>query len=44
MPDLPGSGRVDMFTSPVAAARAAVAKEAGVKSKHMILIRGSVGV
>ena len=38
------SGRVDMLTSPVAAARAAVAKGAWVKSKHdMYLIRGSVG-
>ena len=33
-----------MLTSPVAAARAAVATEAWVKSKHdMYLIRGSVG-
>ena len=39
-----GSGRVGMLTSPVAAARAAVAKGAWVKSKHdMYLIRGSVG-
>ena len=43
-----GSGRVDMFTSPVAAARAAVATVAWVKSKHDMylirgLIRGSVG-
>ena len=29
-----GSGRVDMLTSPVAAARAAVATGAWVKSKH----------
>ena len=38
-------GRVDMLTSPVAAARAAsVATGAWVKSKHdMYLIRGSVG-
>ena len=40
---LPGSGRVDMLTSPVAAARAAIATGAWVKSKHdMHLIRGSV--
>ena len=39
--DPSGSGRVDMLTGPVVAARAAVA--AGVKSKHMYLIRGSVG-
>ena len=38
------SGRVDILTSPVAAARAAVATGAWVKSKHdMYLIRGSVG-
>ena len=38
------SGRVGMLTSPVAAARAAVATGAWVKSKHdMHLIRGSVG-
>ena len=44
MPDLSGSGRVDMLTSPVASARAAVATGAWVKSKHdMNLIRGSVG-
>ena len=44
MPDPSGSGRVDMLTSPVAAARAAVATGAWVKSKHeMYLIRGSVG-
>ena len=44
VPDPSGSGRVDMLTSPVAAARAAVATGAGVKSKHdMYLIRGSVG-
>ena len=33
----------DMLTSPVAAARAVVATGALVKSKHMYLIRGSVG-
>ena len=38
-PDLSGSGRVDMLTLPVAAARAAVATGA----THMYLIRGSVG-
>ena len=39
-----GSGRVDMLTSPVAAARGAVATGAWVKSKHdMYLIRGRVG-
>ena len=39
-----GSGRVDMLTGPVAAARAVVATGAWVKSKHdMYLIRGSVG-
>ena len=32
-----------MLTSPVAAARAAVATGAWVTSKHMYLIRGSVG-
>ena len=42
--DPSGSGRVDMLTRPVAAARAAVATGAWVKSKHdMNLIRGSVG-
>ena len=42
--DPSGSGRVDMLTDPVAAARAVVATEAWVKSKHnMYLIRGSVG-
>ena len=42
--DPSGSGRVDMLTSPVAAARAVVATGAWVKSKHdMYLIRGSVG-
>ena len=42
IPGIPG--RVDMLTSPVAAARAAVATGAWVKSKHdMYLIRGSVG-
>ena len=44
VPDLSGSGRVDMLTSPVAAARAAVATGVWVKLKHdMYLIRGSVG-
>ena len=44
VPDPSGSGRVDMLTSPVAAARAAVATGAWVKSKHDVyLIRGSVG-
>ena len=44
VPDPLGSGRVDMLTSPVAGARAAVATGAWVKSKHdMYLIRGSVG-
>ena len=45
VPDPSGSGRVDMLTSPVAAARAAAATGACVKSKHdnMYLIRGSVG-
>ena len=43
VPDPSGSGRVDMLTSPVAAARAAVATGVWVKSKHMYLIRGSVG-
>ena len=43
-PDPSESGRVDMLTSPVAAARAAVATGTWVKSKHdMYLIRGSVG-
>ena len=38
-----GSGRVDMLTSPVAAARADVATGAWIKSKQdMYLIRGSV--
>ena len=42
--DPSGSARVDMLTSPVAAARAAVATGAWVISKHdMYLIRGSVG-
>ena len=42
--DPSGSGRVDMLTGPVAAARAAAATGAWVKSKHdMYLIRGSVG-
>ena len=39
VPDPSGSGRVDMLTSPVAAARAAVATGVWVKSKHMYLIR-----
>ena len=44
VPDPSGSGRVDMLTGPVAAARAAVVKGAWVKSKHdMYLIRESVG-
>ena len=44
VPDPSGSGRVDTLTSPVTAARAAVATGAWVKSKHgMNLIRGSVG-
>ena len=44
VPNPSGSGRVDMLTSPVAAARAAVATGALVKSKHdMHLIRESVG-
>ena len=34
MPDPSGPGRVDMLTSPVAAARAAVAPGLWVKSKH----------
>ena len=38
-----GSGRVDMLTNPVTAARAAVATGAWVKSKQMYLIVGSVG-
>ena len=41
--DPSGSGRVDMLTGPVAAARAVVATGAWVKSKHMNLIRGGVG-
>ena len=42
--DPSGSGRVDMLTGPVAAARAVVATGGWVKSKHdMYLIRGSVG-
>ena len=36
VPDPSGSGRVDMLTSPVAAARAAVATGAWVKSTHML--------
>ena len=44
VPDPSGSGRVDMSTSPVAAARAVVVTGAWVESKHDIyLIRGSVG-
>ena len=44
VPDPSGSGRVDVLTSPVAAARAAVATGAWVKSKHdTYLIRRSVG-
>ena len=43
MPDPSGLGRVDMLTSPVAAARAAIATGAWVKSKRMYLIRRSVG-
>ena len=43
VPKPSGSGRVDMLTSPVAAARAAVATGAWVKSKHdMYLIRASL--
>ena len=42
--DSSGSGRVDMLTGPVAAARAVVATGAWAKSKHdMYLIRESVG-
>ena len=42
--DPSGSGRVDMLTGPVAAARAVVATRAWVKSKHDVyLISGSVG-
>ena len=42
VPDPSGSGRVDMLTSPVAAARADVATGAWVKSKHeMHLIPGT---
>ena len=44
VPDPSGSRRVDMLLRPVAAARAAVATGAWVKSKHdMHLIPGSVG-
>ena len=43
-PDLSGSGRVDMLTGPVAAARAAVATGAWVESKHMYLIHTYVEV
>ena len=42
VPDPLGAGRVDMLTSPVAAARAAAATGAWV-TKHVYLIRGSVG-
>ena len=38
VPDPTGSGRVDMLKSPVAAAQAAVATGAWVKSKHMYLV------
>ena len=42
--DPSGTGRVDMLTGPVAAARAAVATGAWVKSKQdMYLVRVSVG-
>ena len=41
--DPSGSGRVDMLTGPVAAARAVGASGAWAKSEHMYLIRGSVG-
>ena len=41
--DPSGSGRVDMLTGPVALARAVVATGAWVISKHMYLMRGSVG-
>ena len=41
--DPSGSGQVDMLTGPVAAARAVVATGAWAKSKHVYLIRGSVG-
>ena len=45
VPDPSGSGRVDMLTSLIAAARdAVVARGAWLKPKHdMYLIRGSVG-
>ena len=44
MPDPSGSGRVDMLTTPVAAAQLAVATGPWVKSKHdMYLIRRSLG-
>ena len=44
VPDPSGSGRIDMLTSPVAAARAAVATGAWVQSKDdMYLKRGRVG-
>ena len=44
VPDPSGSGQVDVLTSPVAAARAAVATGAWVKSKHdLYLIRRSLG-
>ena len=45
VPDPSASGRVDMLTSPVAAARAAVATEAWVISKHdMYLIGGTAPI
>ena len=43
VPDPSGSGWVDILTSPAAAAQAAVSTGAWVESKHMYLIRGSVG-
>ena len=39
MPNPSGSGRVDMLTSPAAAARAAVATGAWVKSKHDMYVQ-----
>ena len=44
VPDPSASGRVDMLTIPVAAARVAVATGARVKSKHIYLIPGYVEV
>ena len=42
--DPSGSGRVDMLTGPVAAARAVVATGAWANAEHDVyLIRGSVG-